>query len=197
MGDPMTTPRVRLVRQRGLTLVELAVVLTIAALLYTQAAPMFAVWIGNTQTRTAAESVLNGLQLARGEAIRRNRMVQLVFTAGPATSWTVGCANPVDNGTPDVEDAGDCLAVIQARAAAESSAQPQMVPTPADATTVTFDSLGRVTANIDGTPAAMQIDVANPIVGDADRRVLRVVLGAAGDVRMCDPAVQAADPRGC
>jgi prepilin-type N-terminal cleavage/methylation domain-containing protein len=50
MGDPMTTPRVRLVRQRGLTLVELAVVLTIAALLYTQAAPMFAVWIGNTQT---------------------------------------------------------------------------------------------------------------------------------------------------
>jgi type IV fimbrial biogenesis protein FimT len=72
-----------------------------------------------------------------------------------------------------------------------------MVPTPADATTVTFDSLGRVTANIDGSPAAMQIDVANPIVGDADRRVLRVVLGAAGDVRMCDPAVQAADPRGC
>ncbi len=184
-------------QQRGLTLVELAVVLTIAAILYMQAAPMFSVWIGNTQTRTAAESVLNGLQLARGEAIRRNRLVQLVFTAGAAASWSVGCANPVDNGTADIDDPGDCLPVIQARGAGETSAQPQLAMGPVDATTITFDSLGRVVANIDGSPAATQIDVANPVVGAADRRTLRLALGAAGDVRMCDPAVAGTDPRGC
>jgi type IV fimbrial biogenesis protein FimT len=184
-------------QQRGLTLVETAVVLTIAAILYTQAAPLFSVWIGNTQTRTAAESVLNGLQLARGEAIRRNRLVQLVFTNGAAASWTVGCANPVDNGTAGVDDPGDCLAVIQSRAAAETSAQPQLAIVPADATTITFDSLGRVTANIDGSDVATQINITNPIVGAADRRTLRLALGAGGDIRMCDPAVAAGDPRGC
>lgn len=183
--------------QRGLTLVELAVVMTIAAILYMQAAPLFSVWIGNTQTRTAAESVLNGLQLARGEAIRRNRLVQLVFTNGTNASWTVGCANPVDNGTPNVDDPGDCLPVIQARDAGETSAQPQLGMLPLDATTITFDSLGRVVANIDGSDTATQIDVANPIVGASARRTLRLALGAAGDVRMCDPAIAHSDPRGC
>jgi len=62
---------------------------------------------------------------------------------------------------------------------------------------VTFDSLGRVAANIDGSPVATQIDIVNPVVGAADRRALRLVLGAAGDVRMCDPAVAITDPRGC
>ena len=184
-------------KQRGLTLVEVAVVLSIAAILYTQAAPLFSVWIGNTQTRTAAESVLNGLQLARGEAIRRNRLVQLVLTDGAAASWTVGCANPIDNGTANVDDPGDCLPVIQARASGETSAQPQLAMVPVEATTITFDSLGRVVANIDSSPAATQIDVTNPIVGGADRRTLRLALGAAGDVRMCDPAVTGGDPRGC
>ena len=183
--------------QRGLTLVELSVVMTIAAILYLQAAPMFSVWIGNTQTRTAAESVLNGLQLARGEAIRRNRLVQLVLTDGANVSWTVGCANPVDPNGNGIDDPGDCLPVIQARTSGETSAQPQVAIVPADATTITFDSLGRITANIDGSATATQVDITNPVVGAADRRTLRLALGAAGDVRMCDPAVVVGDPRGC
>jgi type IV fimbrial biogenesis protein FimT len=184
-------------RQRGLTLVEIAVVLTIAAILYMQAAPMFSVWLANTHARTAAESVLNGLQLARGEAIRRNRLVQLVFTNGNAVSWTVGCANPIDNGTADVDDPGDCLPVIQTRVAAESSDQPQLATVPAGATTVTFDSLGRVTANVDGSPVITQLDINNPLIAVGDQRPLRVALGGAGNARMCDPHLTGTDPRRC
>jgi type IV fimbrial biogenesis protein FimT len=158
---------------------------------------MFSAWIGNAQTRTAAESVLNGLQLARAEAIRRNRMVQFVVTDGASSSWLVGCANPVDNGTLDVDDPGDCLGVIQARAALEASAQPQLAMVPAVATTITFDSLGRVAANIDGSPTPTVIDVDNPVFSSGHRRALRLALGAAGEVRMCDPAVSHTDPRGC
>ena len=55
--------------QRGVTLIELAIVLAVVALLYSQAAPSFAVWIKSAQIRTAAESMQNGLQLARAEAI--------------------------------------------------------------------------------------------------------------------------------
>ncbi len=184
-------------RQRGVTLVEVAVVMTIAAILYTQAAPLFTTWIGNAQTRTAAESVLNGMQLARAEAMRRNRMVQFVITDGASSSWIVGCSNPVDVGTPDVDDPGDCLGVIQARAALEASAQPQLVMIPTTATTVTFDSLGRIAGNVDGSPSAVSIDVSNPLISSTDRRVLRLALGAAGNVRMCDPALSAGDPRSC
>ncbi len=184
-------------RQRGVTLVELAVVLTIAAVLYSQAAPMFTNWIANAQTRTAAESILNGLQLARAEAIRRNRMVQLVVTDGSSSSWLVGCSNPIDGGTPGVDDPGDCLGVIQSHAALENSAQPQLTPAPVGATTITFDSLGRVTGNLDGSPTANSIDIANPNIATSNRRVLRLALGAAGDVRMCDPSIVHGDPRGC
>lgn len=184
-------------RQRGVTIIETVVVTTIAAILFSQAVPLFSTWIGNSQTRTAAESILNGVQLARGEAIRRNRMVQISLTAGALPSWTVGCANPIDNGTPNVDDAGDCLAVIRARPSAESSDQPQLTVLPVAANTVTFDSLGRIAANVDGSATPVSIDVANPGVNDNERRVLRLVMGAAGDVRMCDPAIVNRDPRGC
>lgn len=183
--------------QQGVTIVEVAVVMTIAAVLYTQAAPMFTAWVGNAHTRTAAESVLNGLQLARAEAMRRNRMVQFIITDGATSSWLVGCSNPVDAGTPDVDDPGDCLGVIQSRAAMEASGLPQLAPVPSTATTVTFDSLGRIAGNIDGSPTAVSIDITNPGVHAGDRRVLRLALGAAGNVRMCDPALAAGDPRAC
>lgn len=183
--------------QRGVTLVETAVVMTIAAVLFTQAAPLFSTWIGNSQTRTSAESILNGMQLARAEAIRRNRMVQIDFTEGALSSWSVGCSNPVDNGTIGVDDPGDCLPVIRARPAAESSNQPQLAMLPAEATTLTFDSLGRIAGNVDGSATPTAIDLTNPGVNERERRTLRLVLGVGGDVRMCDTALAATDPRGC
>lgn len=184
-------------RQTGLTVIELAVVMAVAAILYSQAVPMFSAWIGNAHTRTAAESMLNGLQLARVEAMRRNRMVQFVVTDGATSSWRVGCSNIVDAGTPDVDDPGDCLGVVQARASQEASSQPQLAIVPDGATTVTFDSLGRVAANVDGSPTATSIDVANPGLPDSERRVLRLALGVGGGVRMCDPSLHAGDPRAC
>jgi type IV fimbrial biogenesis protein FimT len=184
-------------RQQGVTLIEIAVVLTIAAMVYARGVPLFSVWLANTNTRTASESFLNGVQLARAEAIRRNRAVQITFDPATAAAWTVGCVTPVDAGTVGVDDPGDCPAVIQARAAGEGSAQPRLTPTPNDAVAITFDSLGRVAPNADGTPTASRIDVSNPALATADRRDLRLLFGPAGDVRMCDPAVSGADPRRC
>lgn len=184
--------------QRGMTLIETAAMLAVAAVLYSQAAPLFTVWIGNTQTRTAAESALNGLQLARAEAIRRNRLVNLSFSTLPAVSWSVGCVNPIDSNSDGIDDPGDCIAVIQARVPLEAvNDPPQLAMVPADATTVTFDSLGRVVANVDGSSIPTQFDISNPRVAAADRRTLRLTIGAAGDIRMCDPALTSNDPRAC
>lgn len=185
-------------RQRGLSLVEIAVVLTIAGILITLAVPSFATWIRNTQIRTATESVQNGLQLARAEAIRRNRSVQFTLTDVPSSGWTFGCVVPVDNGTVGVDDPGDCPQVIQTRSAAEGTAGPQLAATPATARMVTFNSIGQVIVNADASASLTQVDATDPTLASGTARPLRIVIAGGGAVRMCDPAVSAtSDPRRC
>ncbi|WP_287655570.1 GspH/FimT family pseudopilin, partial [Accumulibacter sp.] len=67
---------------RGFSLVELLVGMAILGVLLAIAMPAFSNWLRNARVRTAAESVQNGLQLARAEAVRRNTSVrfQLVTT---------------------------------------------------------------------------------------------------------------------
>jgi type IV fimbrial biogenesis protein FimT len=206
--------------QRGVTLIELAVVLVIVAILFSQAAPAFSAWVQNAQIRTATDSIQSGLQLARSEAIRRNRSVYFWLTsaANPqAADWLVGCSSPAGAGTvPEV--AGDCPGFatgvgvvappanaartdwIQRQAGADQqTALSQVTATPAAANVVTFNSLGMVIPNADGTPSITQIDVTNPSLPVAAARPLRVTV-SGGQIRMCDPDPQliaSHDPRGC
>jgi len=210
--------RVRLRRAaRGATLIELAVAMGIVAFLYLLAAPAFSAWIQNTQIRTASESIQNGLQLARAEALRRNRGVMFWLTsaaAPPAADWLVGCATPSGAGAVP-EALGDCpgsptaggvpantnvppINWIQRQDAADQqTTRPRVVATPAGANVVTFNSLGMVIPNLDGSPSLTQIDVSVPAMPAAVARPLRVTVGG-GQIRMCDPnLVLANDPRGC
>lgn len=66
-------------RQAGMTLVELMIGLAVFGILVMMALPDYTAWIQNTKIRNAAESVQNGLQLARAEAIRRNTDVTFAF----------------------------------------------------------------------------------------------------------------------
>jgi type IV fimbrial biogenesis protein FimT len=183
--------------QSGVSLIEIAVVIAIIALLLTQAVPLYSVWIRNSQIRTAAESIQNGLQLARAEAIRRNRSVQFALTDAPASGWTVGCVNPVDSGDDGIEQPGDCLATIQSRPSAEASERSTLATTPAAARIVTFDSIGRVRTNADASASLTRIDVTDPDLAAASVRPLRLIIDLGGQIRMCDPALPATDPRAC
>ena len=68
--------------QRGLTMIELMIGLTIFTMLLLLGAPSFSAWIQSSHIRNSAESIQNGLTLARAEAVRRNVTVnfQLVDT---------------------------------------------------------------------------------------------------------------------
>ncbi len=171
---------------RGVTLIELAVVLAVVAILFAQAAPSFSAWIHNSQVRTAAESIQNGMQLARAEAIRRNRSVMFWLTSAatpPQADWLVGCARP-PAGAPSVpEAAGDCPGSdttagptywIQRQAAADQQ-----------------------TALPQGSAPITRIDVTDPSIPTASARPLRVTV-SGGQIRMCDPNLSpTADSRGC
>jgi type IV fimbrial biogenesis protein FimT len=167
----------------GFTLVEIMISLTVLGMLLMLGLPSFSAWIQNTQIRTSAESLLNGLQVARAEAVRQNVTVQFVLGAG--TGWTV---STVATST-----------VVQSRSASEGSGNAALTVSPAGATTVTFSGLGRVIPNPDASNSVTQIDVCGASsMAPSDMRKMRVAIGAGGNVRMCDLQVTtSSDPRAC
>lgn len=174
-------------KQRGMSLIEMLVALAIAAILLVTAFPMYSAWVQNTQIRTGAEAMLNGLQFARSEAVSRNVPVQFEMTDSAATGWKVNLESDPD-GVP-----------IQARSAGAGSTTAKATPFPADATVVTFDALGRVrpTNKNTPTPPIQQILVGTTIASFTDARNLRVTISSGGQVRMCDPAAATGDSRSC
>jgi type IV fimbrial biogenesis protein FimT len=165
----------------GFTLIELMVTITILVILLFIALPNFAVWMQNSQIRTAGEAVLNGMQLARAEAIRRNIGVELGMDV--SSGWTVR-----------VPSTGE---VIQSRVAGEGSAAALVTITPVGATRITFNGFGSITTNDDGTPTITEIKIDSPSIAAADSRELCVLVRAGGNIRMCDPQVASTDSRTC
>jgi type IV fimbrial biogenesis protein FimT len=169
--------------QRGFSIIEILISLVVMGVLIGLAAPNFFAFLQNQQIRAATESTLNGLQVARAEAVRRNTPVQVVL-APPTAAWTV---TRVSTGT-----------VVQSRISEQSTASAVLATTPAGATTVTFSALGGVTANADASASVNQIDVTNAgFAAASGARPLRITVSAGGNIRMCDPALALPDPRGC
>lgn len=196
-------------KQQGVTLLELMIGIAIVSILLAVGMPMFGTWSQNMQVRTAGDSIQNGLQIARNEAVRRNTNVRFDLTdASGKVAWTV-C----------VVAGGACGEVVQQRGASEGGsnarvgtstvAPPSPVPTTQYATAltagagissdgqtgVTFNGLGAIpVANI-GTDLT-RIDIIN--AASAAARRLVVIIGTGGLIRMCDPALAlASNPQGC
>lgn len=188
-------------KQCGVSLIELMIGIVIVAFLMVMGAPSFSLWMQNTQTRNAAESIQNGLQIARTEAVRRNANVRFSLTdAGGTVIWSVDCVNVT----------ADCPAAIQTRSGGEGGSNARagisvdeaipVIGTAIAAGTglpegVTFNGLGRIpTANIGADIA--RVDVTNAVRADARRMVILISTG--GQTRMCDPAIAlATNPQGC
>jgi type IV fimbrial biogenesis protein FimT len=77
--------------QRGITMMEVMVSVAIIAIVMAIGIPSLSAWMQNVQVRSTAESVLTGLQLARGEAVRQNNLAQFALTGNAAgsTSWSI------------------------------------------------------------------------------------------------------------
>ncbi len=187
--------------QRGVSLIELMVGLVIVSILFTLAAPSFSGWIQNQQVRTSAESLINGLQIARSEAVKNNANVRFVLCALPASSWeilVVSATAPAPAlstacGAGSNAAAGEVR--VQERSSQEGSRLAQLVVTPVCSTTFTFNYLGRLASNADASGSITQLDVSTA----TSDRPLRITLGGAGNTRMCDPSTLLAttDPRHC
>jgi len=178
---------------RGVTLIELLIGLAIVAALLSLAVPSFRVFMQNSEIRNAADATLNGMQLARAEAIRRNKPVQFQLKTG--SGWQVTIVKPSATDMATVCPGG-APCTIQTRASKEGSAHVNVAATPGGAYAVTFDAMGGPTTNADGSLAINSLQFTSQ-VSDPAIRSLNVVVSLSGTIRMCDPQVPASDPRSC
>jgi type IV fimbrial biogenesis protein FimT len=189
--------------QRGLTLIELMVTISLLALLLGLAAPSFREWTRNNQVRTVTDALQNGARLAQAEAVRRNRQVVFFLTndatcdtdtapADDGAFWAIRTV-PIVTGDPvevvqcgQLADVAAGVAIDGPTAICFNSAGRQVAnATPGVGTaTCTLDATGRSTYNVSATGAA---------------RALRVLVSLGGQVRLCDPArtLSATAPDGC
>lgn len=195
--------------QRGFTLLETLVTVGIFALLLAVASPSISAWIMNLRIRNAAETLQNGLQKARTEAIRRNQNVTLwlVSLSDPRTmdnscalsatsaSWVISLDDPAGD-CGDAPSDTNAPRIIETYAAGDGSLYVSVDSQTADGNTaadrITFDGFGRVV--VTGDPIG-RIEVTPP-ASATDFRPLTIVVSSAGNIRMCDPLVtDADDPR--
>lgn len=91
-------------RSRGFTLIELMVVVAVAAVLAVVAVPAITNLIASQRLRSAASSLQLALVAARSEAIKRNMSVAVGPAAGGwSTGWSVLVLDPTNLSGPPLE----------------------------------------------------------------------------------------------
>lgn len=190
--------------QCGITLIELLIGLAILAGLLAMAAPFAGHMITNAKIRTAAESILSGLQLARSSAVNQNAQVQFVLNSTLTdSSWFVGCVSP--SAVVPL-----CPATIQSRSGVEGTTP---VAVASNITPVAFSGFGALTTATTAALTAVPATTVNICVGIAgmtsgsasafsscsstSERRLWVSVTSSGSIRMCDPALSQPDPQAC
>lgn len=173
----------------GFSLIEMLIAIVVLGIGLALAMPSYRTWIHNTQIRTAAESILHGMQRARAEAVIRNTNTS--FTLGGGALWTVNQVS--DNSVIESRLTGEVSDTIT------FTVSPVPVAPATAPTTITFSNLGAVVANADASVTITQIDVDSTALPSASSRELSLTVGVGGVIRMCDPnpSVAVGDPRHC
>jgi prepilin-type N-terminal cleavage/methylation domain-containing protein len=174
-------------RQEGFTLVELMIVLAVAAILLTIAAPSFSDVIDRARLRGAAGDIVSLLANARGASVQRNRNVAVAF-AGSDPAWCVGANGAAEPGTVGdpipAAAACDCAVptgcMVGTQQLTVSSSSYNGVTMGARPTSITFDSrLGTLS-----TLAASTVVLTSP----RGKYQLQVSIAPLGQASLCVPA---------
>ncbi|MGH6645297.1 GspH/FimT family pseudopilin [Aquabacterium sp.] len=190
--------------QRGISMIEVVVTIAIMGILMAAAMPSVGDWLRNAKVRNTAESIQNGLQRARMEAVRLNKPMSFylvsdltsgcVLSASSGT-WVVSAVSPV--GHCDALPSATVSPMIVAKATvADGGGAGTVAATTGttNATTVTFNGLGQITTASAGT-AIRIVNVSN--ADSPYKRRVEISLGGMG--RLCDPdlAINTGDSRAC
>lgn len=195
-------------RHRGFTLIEAVVTVSVMALLMALMAPSMAEWIRSTHVRNLSESLQDGLQKARMEALRRNKVVTFWLVTSNASGLVdAGCALASNSGSwvISLEDpSGNCATppsattspkIVETYGAGNNAANILVQALASDyataATSVSFNGYGQAVSSANSLAF---IKISHTQSG---ARRLRVSISSAGAVRMCDTDVPAGATTAC
>jgi type IV fimbrial biogenesis protein FimT len=208
----LTHPSVR--RQRGLTLIELLVTITIFGIMLAIGIPNASRWLLANRARSASEFYADGFSLARRQAVAHNGFSRISLTPNVNTGqmdWQVDLCF--------VTQAAQCTAAQGAwsTTAAPSAADPEgeagwksvfraadalppseiLRPTtlPEGSSQVYYTPLGWVDPLFANRLASLRLDPAPAYASDVPTVALVVTL--AGMAAKCDPTLPDADNRAC
>ncbi len=174
--------------------------------------PSMSTWMQNNQVKTTAQSLLAGLQLARGTAISQNRLAQFTLTGTSAgtADWQViasSSSGSLSSGTTTIQTvtsaemgANAVVGVSSATQASSSccttaiTAGTGMGSSPA----VVFDAFGRSTS----ASTITRIDVTSTIdssssASDAAFRRRVILISPSGSTILCRPSLPSTNSQGC
>ncbi len=166
-------------RCAGFTLIEILVVLTVLGIVLAFGVPSYSAFIQNGHIRSVSESIVDGLNLARMEAVNRNERVEFNLDGA---NWTI-----------DVPASGER---VHNHSGAGSAGTVSVSAAGSQSLSIAFNALGRITSGNAATVVTIGTQVGECMPLGA-MRCLRVQLSTSGRVRMCDPNLQANDPQAC
>ena len=199
------------IAQRGFTIVELLVGLTLLAVLIGLGAPAMSSYLQSSKLASVAASYFSGVQMARAEAIRRNVRTEFVLTNdNVSTADIANTVTPAVAGRSWIVRAASGPAAfasaVEVKAGAEgegSAAAAAIVVTGSASAPAVFD--GRIPFNgfgatADGAPYS--IEITRPGAGTCvhlggNVRCRRIMVSPGGQITSCDPAAPAGDSRAC
>lgn len=183
----------------GITLIELLLTLTIMAIVLALGVPATARWVRDIEVRSSAESLKSALQLARSEAVSRNTRVHIQLgndTGHPG--WLITCVyastlcpSALNNHPPEVTSLIRWGAEVITNAGKTSTALKPGLNLPGG---VDFYPLGDARQIAYGTDLA-RIDIIHARDSTARRLIIRI--DGAGNIRLCDPALNAKNAEAC
>lgn len=157
---------------------ELMVVLAVAAILFTVAAPNFHALYQRQQLTSVTNEFFAAINLARSEAIHRGARVDLVPQDG--IDWASGWIVFVDDNGNQLADIGEHI--IFSREAVNRKIQISSAFTDASKPYLAYNGTGRSRTNSNGqTP---QLGTISFIL---DKQIRRIKLNFSGRPRTCNP----------
>ena len=191
--------------EKGFTLIEMVVALTVMAVLLSAALPSYSGFMANTKVRTAAEAFYAATQRARAEAIQRNDLVELVLTDATPVNPPSGSGGNVlalaetTTGKNWVIRAPNQTApnqLIDSKLGAESGGS-MVVVNAGGPTKIQFNGSGESTSSTTITVAFSHQTMNTSCSLTQSVRCVSVRISVGGQARLCEPNQPSSDSRSC